>query len=74
MDHEKYRDNLKKMKQNLDFISDMSKDILKMIENPEDRKQYAEITADTERAIELMKKGDSTELIKLQEKYADKNS
>jgi len=74
MDLNKYRENIEKMKQNLDFVSELNKDIFKTIQDPISQKDYAQIIADTDRTIELMKKGDLTELHKLQRKYADKNS
>ena len=73
-DFSKYHENIKKMKQNLDFVSELNKDIFKKLEKSEDKKTFSEIMADTDRAIELMKKGDLSELNKLQNKYADKNS
>lgn len=73
-DFNKYHENIKKMKQNLDFISDLNRDIFKEIKDPINQKEYADILADTDRTIELMKKGDLTELHKLQSKYADTNN
>ena len=73
-DFSKYHENIKKMKQNLDFVSELNKDIFKKLEKSEDKKTFSEIMADTDRAIESMKKGDLSELNKLQNKYADKNS
>ncbi len=74
MDFNKYKENIDKMKQNLDFISEINKDIFKEIQDPLKQKEYAEIIADTDRTIELMKKGDLNELHNLQKRYADKNS
>lgn len=74
MDFNKYRENIEKMKQNLDFVSELNRDIFKEIQDPLNQKEYAQIIADTERTIELMKKGDLNELHNLQKRYADKNS
>lgn len=74
MDFNKYRDNIEKMKQNLDFVSELNRDIFKEIQDPLNQKEYAQIIADTDRTIELMKKGDLNELHNLQKRYADKNS
>ena len=69
-----YQKNLNQMKQNLDFISELNRDIFKEIKDSKERDKYAEIVADTDKVIESMKKGDITELNKLQLKYADKNN
>jgi len=74
MDFNKYRENIEKMKQNLDFVSELNRDIFKEIQDPLNQKEYAQIIADTDRTIELMKKGDLNELHNLQKRYADKNS
>ncbi len=74
MDFNKYKENIDKMKQNLDFISEINKDIFKEIQDPLKQKEYAQIISDTDRTIELMKKGDLNELHNLQKRYADKNS
>ena len=74
MDFQKFRKNLEDMKMNLDFMSEMNKDILSMIKDKKQKEQFSEISADTKNAIELIKKGDISALTKLQEKYADQDN
>lgn len=74
MDFEAYKKQLEKMKENFDFMSDMNNKIVELIQDPAQQSKYAEISADTQNAIELMKKGDVSGLNKLQKKYADQDS
>lgn len=74
MNFEKFKKNLEDMKMNLDFMSDMNKEILNMIKDKKQKKEFAEISADTQIAIESIKKGDMSALTNLQEKYADQDN
>lgn len=74
MDFEHYKKQIEKMKENFDFMSEMNNKIISLIDDQKQQEKFAQISADTQYAIDMLKKGDINELTKLQKKYADQDN